>query len=213
MSARAVARLKGGGRSRSRRLQAIRSIALGIAMVVTQASCERTLVFTEQSAFKLGIEVNNDPTTPVEVTAGLKRRVLSVAPPKEPERNDQDGQTQVEGDAVSMLSGFNLGYEPADSPLTGTLEIRSQFASGAAATILATDAGAIAKVVNVTTAFGPDQATDDLIRLLEEKPELEEELRAYLRERGVHVSLTTFLYAEEFSSLRSSALQQLEANP
>jgi hypothetical protein len=115
-------------------------IAISLALMVLLPACQRTLVFTEQAAFKLGIEVNDDPTTPVDVTAGLKRSVVSVTPPREPLVEAEGGGSRAEGEAVSTLAWFDLAYEPADSPFTGTLTIRTSFASGLAA---------IAKVVGV----------------------------------------------------------------
>jgi hypothetical protein len=80
-----------------------------VGIMLAEAACQHTLVFTERTAFKLGIEVNDDPTTPVNVTAGLKRSVLSVTPPRDPDVVDESGQSRAEGEAVSMLSWFDLG--------------------------------------------------------------------------------------------------------
>jgi hypothetical protein len=147
-------------RAQSPRIR-VPSIVLVMALVLLQSACQRTLVFTEQTAFKLGIEVNNDPTTPVEVTAGLKRRVLSVSPPKLPASEDEQGQAKAEGESVSMLSWFDLGYKPSTSPLTGVLTIRTQFASGGAATEIATNSDAIAAVVGVPVVAAAPEALQE----------------------------------------------------
>lgn len=125
-----------------------RAIVVLLAVVVLLPACQRTLVFTEQTAFKLGIEVNNDPTTPVQVTAGLKRSVVSATPPKMPLVEAEGGGSRPEGEAVSTLGWFDLVYED-DSPFTGKLTIRTSFASGHAATKLATTPSGIAQVVGV----------------------------------------------------------------
>ena len=78
------------------------------------AGCQKTLVFFEQTAFKLGISVNEEPPIPLEVTVGLKRRVVAISPPKKPLE-----QGSPSSEAVSLLSRFDVIYLP-DGELTTT---------------------------------------------------------------------------------------------
>ena len=71
------------------------------------AGCQKTLVFFEQTAFKLGISVNEEPPIPLEVTVGLKRRVVAISPPKKPLE-----QGSPSSEAVSLLSRFDVIYLP-----------------------------------------------------------------------------------------------------
>ena len=71
------------------------------------AGCQKTLVFFEQTAFKLGISVNEEPPIPLEVTVGLKRRVVAISPPKKPLE-----QGSPSSEAVSSLSRFDVIYLP-----------------------------------------------------------------------------------------------------
>jgi hypothetical protein len=144
-------------------LSMIRYLPLVLALPAL-TSCQRTLVFFEQTAFKLGISVNEEPPVPLEVTVGLKRRVVAISPPKKPLE-----QGSPMSEAVSLLSRFDVIYLPDEPPPTtagaaapgaapagtpspgnpfgGTLKIISAFASGDAAVILARNTVAMAAVV------------------------------------------------------------------
>jgi hypothetical protein len=118
--------------------------------------CQETLIFFEQTAFKLGISVNEEPPVPLEVTVGLKRRVVAISPPKKPLGQDASGSERAQSEAVSLLSRFDIIYHPdrsADAsaapgnPLASKLQIISAFASGKAALPIAGNAVATALVV------------------------------------------------------------------
>jgi len=112
------------------------------------SACENTLIYAERTGFNLGIAVNDDPSTPVHVNAGLKRTVVSVVPPRETGRTFT-GASVPKADSVSMFSGFRLQYDQGDGFFQGNLRIRTQFASGQAAINLADDVQAVRKIVNV----------------------------------------------------------------
>src|SRR5882724_11099365 len=89
--------------------------------------CENNLIFLERSGFNLAINVNDDPTTPVEVNAGLKRSIVALVPPTGDPVKTESG-TRANGEAVNLVSGYDLGYtESQTSVLGGTLTIRTQF--------------------------------------------------------------------------------------
>ncbi|MEM9043347.1 MAG: hypothetical protein AAGC81_01540 [Pseudomonadota bacterium] len=103
-----------------------------LASVVLMAGCTRdTLVYAERSGFNVAITVDPAESLPVEVNAGLKRRVVGVIPPiREPDPET----SRVNGEAVNMFSRFDLIYDENESGvLLGTHRISTAFASGAAA--------------------------------------------------------------------------------
>src|SRR5262245_21610096 len=83
------------------------------------AGCTNTLVFGERTSFNLAIHVNDNPITPLQVNAGLKRAVAGIVPPNDVEK--AENQAVPVGEAVSLFSGFNLGYERPElaSPFSG----------------------------------------------------------------------------------------------
>jgi hypothetical protein len=104
------------------------------------SGCGDTLFFAERESFKLAIHLNENPIAPLQVNAGVKRTVLTVAPPQGGITKTEGGTTQAEGDAVNMFSGFDLHYTPSTgSPFAGKLAIKTQFASGTAALAIASD--------------------------------------------------------------------------
>lgn len=115
-------------------------IAAGFA-----AGCQDTLVYGESTAFNLAIHLNDNPQTPIEVNAGLKRHVGEMAPPVA--MSEDEGKAV--GEAVSSFSGFRLRYEEDEnSVLLGDLYIRTQFATGKAATTLAGNPAEAVKVMD-----------------------------------------------------------------
>jgi hypothetical protein len=102
-------------------------------LILALAGCERTLVYGERSGFNVGIWVTPSENLPLEVNAGLKRRVVGIIPPSGERR---DGQ--VNGEAVNMFSRFDVQYQPStEGVLFGTHTVSTAFASGGAATAIA----------------------------------------------------------------------------
>lgn len=132
----------------------LRAFLVSLVACMGTWGCQDTLVYGESTEFNLAIHVNDNPQTPVEVNAGLKRYVGEKAPPLAIKKDD-NGQNKADGEAVSSFSGFALEYE--ENPvfaLLGTLHIRTQFASGAAAAALAENP--IQAVAVVKTKFDRD---------------------------------------------------------
>lgn len=122
-------------------------VALLVAAAALVSGCNNTLFYGESTAFDLAIHLNDNPQTPIEINAGLKRHVGQVTPPVATEQNE--GKTAAVGEAVSTLSGFRLRYqEDPGSVLLGDLYIRTQFATGAAAAALAKNPIQAVKVID-----------------------------------------------------------------
>jgi hypothetical protein len=127
--------------------------SLAAALVVGSLSnggCTDTLYYGERSSFKLAIHVNDNPVTPLQVNAGVKRTVVAIAPPRG--TRTQQGQQRPDGESVNLFSGFDLQYDAPQSwasPFSGTVTIKAQFASGAAASIIARNPDAVDEVVDV----------------------------------------------------------------
>jgi hypothetical protein len=131
------------------------AISLLGTVALLLAGCGNTLFYGEKTAFSMAIHLNDNPQTPVEVNMGLKRHVGEIAPPVASE--EQAGNDLAVGEAVSSLSGFRLRYEEnQDNILLGDLYIRTQFASGIAATILAEKPAQAIEVVRADFERSPD---------------------------------------------------------
>jgi hypothetical protein len=137
-----------------RMLQAILPVATLLAGSALLVGCQDTLVYGESTAFNLAIHANDNPQTPIEVNAGLKRHVGEMAPPVLT-TDDDNGTTKAAGEAVSSFSGFALTYD-RDGVFSGDLFIRTQFASGLPAQLLANEPAAAVEVVQAD--FDRDKA-------------------------------------------------------
>lgn len=133
-----------------------------VTSFVLLSACTDALVYSERTGFNLGISVNDEATTPVKLNAGLERNVVTFAPPSGEYKESK--KRTIKHDAVSMLSGFHLtdGHGGINNPLGGTLSIRSQFASGEAAVVIARNPAAAARITGVKVAHCKD---DNSVRL------------------------------------------------
>jgi hypothetical protein len=123
------------------------------ASAILATACHDTLYYGEATGFNLAVKLNDNPQSPVEANAGLKRRVLEVAPPVAVAANDS-GHDKAAGEAASSFSGFRLKY--TEDGIFGKLRIRTQFATGAAAIDLADQPAAVAQVVQADFKRKPD---------------------------------------------------------
>jgi len=119
---------------------------LALATTLALTGCSHTLVFAEQTGFNLSVIVKPSEATPLNVNLGLDRTVASLVPPI----HENTPQGVVDGEGVNMFAGFAAHYDPATQPFAGSLRIRTQFASGQAATMIAGDPNAVIRVVNVS---------------------------------------------------------------
>jgi hypothetical protein len=197
-----------------------------VAALVTGAlllgACENNLIFMERTGFNLAIRVNNDPTTPVEVNAGLKRSVVALVPPTGDPVKTATG-TRANGEAVNLVSGYDLGYtESSTSLFAGTLAIRTQFASGAAAEAVSSsgDPKAVMQVVNTREAtFSYDDAAKKLRSFWKPDGNVNQEnqkkLTDWMKQNGLSTepgSITLFLYDNSslFQEARAKAVKDLK---
>lgn len=133
------------------------------------SGCGRTLVFAERDAVDIRIAASASRSPPLEVNFGIDRHVGAIVPPSQDpaaagggERGRQD---RTIGQAVNMFSGFRVAYVPAKAPAVfGGSQIRTQFASGAAATAIAESPNVVNAVVDVsrTRNFPPLGPADQL---------------------------------------------------
>lgn len=119
-------------------------VVAGTAGLVT--GCGKTLVFAERDGVNLAIRSNASSTPPLEVNFGLNRTIATIVPPT----GESNGKP--DGDAVSMFAGFQVDNTIVPTkPLDADLKISTQFASGKAATTVATQPKVVAQIVNART--------------------------------------------------------------
>lgn len=135
------------------------------------AGCADTIVFGAQREIDVAISLNEDVAEPVQVNIGLNSQIASLIPPIGENNNSTSAPSvsnaaaqhfNPEGEAATIFSGFRytsvsmLEISQTSPRPKYDAEIRSQFASGAAAVILASDPEAVAKVVDVAITFDRD---------------------------------------------------------
>ncbi|CUH99169.1 hypothetical protein [Leisingera aquaemixtae] len=122
------------------------------------------LVYGERTGFNLAIRSDTAESAPVEVNAGIQRRVVSFVPPTK-----RDSEGNAKGEGVTMISRFDLRRSPGQSgPFSDTVRIRTSFLSGRAATredVATPDV--VAEVVKPPSfALSSDAATSSAQQLL-----------------------------------------------
>ncbi len=132
-------------------------VATGLILFVS--GCGDTLVFMERTSLSLAaVNLNENVGEPVEVNVGFRRSVISFSPPVGGVEVFE-GEFVPEGEAVSMLSGFKLAYDPPDGDLLpGDLTIKTQFASGNAAVAIADDPAIANRIMDVDFLVPPSEA-------------------------------------------------------
>lgn len=159
------------------------TLSLPLAFLILGA-CGDTLVFGERTGFNLAVRTDAAEGLPLEVNAGLQRRVLGLVP---------DTSEEGGGEAVNMVSAFNLQRSGDDAtPLSNTLVIESSFASGQAAIEASESTGAIEAIFDlpgVTASQKPPDisATGKILDWLNEDMTRATEYNDFLRSSGVQV--------------------------
>ncbi|MEX0340915.1 MAG: hypothetical protein AB3N11_17975 [Arenibacterium sp.] len=101
--------------------------ALGLCLM---ACTNDALVYGERTGFNLAVRSDTAESAPIEVNAGIQRRVVSFVPPSE-----RDSAGNAKGEGVTMISRFDLRRTPGQSgPFSHKVRIRTSFLSGEAAT-------------------------------------------------------------------------------
>lgn len=156
----------------------IRHASLALLSALTTlpwlTGCADTIVFGAQREIDVAISLNEDVAEPVQVNIGLNSQIASLIPPiggqgETPPGSDPAAANQAlarqfnpEGEAANIFSGFRftsasmLEITAANPRPKYDAQIRSQFASGAAAVILASDPQAVNQVVDVGVTFDRD---------------------------------------------------------
>lgn len=178
------------------------------------SACGNTLVFAERTGFNLAIQVNDDPATPVQVNAGLKRSVVGLVPPSKTLKEETNKGSRADGEAVSMFSGFRLEYEEGATGLfQGDLSIRTQFASGMAARYIAGRKDAkqvVAKIVKVrSSSFSKSKSTDRIRVWLKEKPGNLQLLNEWVAEYAPGVGILQIRFGAPYELERKAAISDL----
>lgn len=128
-----------------------------VLAVCLLGACEKTLVYGERSGFNLALRSDAAAAVPIEVNAGLQRRVVGLIPGA---GEVEDGRPS--GEAVNMVSRFDIDYADSENDLFGgRLKVSSAFASGGAATAVA---GNVKVVEAIVGPLGFRVADDPLAR-------------------------------------------------
>ncbi len=135
---------------------------IGLLALSGLGACSRTLVFAERDGVNLAIRADAAARPPIEVNFGLNRVVGTLVPPVAEE--GQEPNARPSGQAVNMFSGFQVlrfgTIDPAN-PVRADLQITTQFASGAAATAIATQPQVVNSVVRT-----PDRPAGPTLAIL-----------------------------------------------
>ncbi len=190
----------------------VRMIVAGLLLSST-ASCTDALVFAENSGFNLGISVNEEPSTPLQVNAGLERTVLAFAPPAG-ETTTSGGKKSPKGEAVSLFSGFRLEDNHANvtqSAFAGKLTIRTQFASGIAAQSVAGDIKTVKAITSVGVSYKPDANSIYLRTYMNKSTVNMNKLLAWMKLNKVPGKFPEpFLVGAKYAQLRTKAVKELD---
>lgn len=149
-----------------------------IALAACLPACTDTIVFGAQREIDVAIVVNEDVAEPVSVNIGLNSQIAGLVPSLDSKPAESTlpllkyfRSDDPEGEAASIFSGFRYTSETDIVPAKKfdySAEIRSQFASGAAAMILATNPDAVAQVVNISDSWGLQDALQEKLLGLSE---------------------------------------------
>jgi hypothetical protein len=171
-------------------------LTAGLSIFVALTSCSNALIYSEGTNVSIAsIKVNDNVGEPLSLVTGLDRTVAVISPPA---KSNQE--------SVNMLSGFKLDqHDEKTSALAAaetaglpdeanfgidTLEIRSEFASGSAAVIMAeSNSGAAASILNVAYSSNPARALDVKKQFLAQKVQRSTDTDA-LRQTAVDMGIT-----------------------
>jgi len=117
------------------------------------SGCANELIFMERTKAAVSVDFATNPAEPMEVTAGYKRTILAMVPPKQPTSDYANPQSVHKGEALSLISTFGLEYEQQKQGVE--LVVKNGFASGKAASKIATKPAEVDALFGVTSSVGP----------------------------------------------------------
>ena len=115
------------------------------------SGCANELIFMERTKAAVSVDFATNPAEPVEVTAGYKRTILAMVPPKQPTSDYANPRSVHQGEALSLISSFDLQYKRDDTELV----VKNGFVSGKAASIIAKKPAEVDALFGVTSPLGP----------------------------------------------------------
>ena len=123
---------------RSRRFP---TIVLALAALTTLSGCGNTLFFAERTKAGLSAEFNATAPEPVELTAGYKRTIATLVPPKDPDTTEEG---EHKGEALSLVSTFRLAYDRSNN-----VSVTNFFVTGGAADTIGSSPKAVDALIGV----------------------------------------------------------------
>ncbi|MBY6005025.1 hypothetical protein KUV62_13975 [Salipiger bermudensis] len=165
------------------RIAAVFFLLLGIS------ACTEALVYGERTGVNLAIRSDPAEAAPLEVNAGLQRRVVAHVPPSQ-----RDANGRPTGEGVNMFSRFDLQREAGQNAFGGNVRIGTSFASGRAATAIAGKPKVVAAVTHapVFTAVTVPAEVDVSAKLLDYTAANPTNLETYLNlalQHGLSIAL------------------------
>lgn len=172
--------------------------ALFLAIATVAFACDRAIVYGDRTGFNLAIRTDVAEGQPVEVNAGLQRRVGGFVPPR---KRDENGNAV--GEAANLMSRFELTRKAGEGlGLADTIWINSAFVSGDAAVKASQNADSVASIFSapgIRVSDAPEDV-DAIGKLLNFTAVSEENRQAYLilaRARGLKVAPDTDPFAAQ----------------
>lgn len=179
--------------------------ALILAIAMIGSACDRAIVYGDRTGFNLALRTDVAEGHPVEVNAGLQRRVGGFAPPR---KRDKDGNAV--GEAANLMSRFELARKAGEGlGLSDTIWINSAFVSGDAAVKASQNADSVASIFSAPGIRVSDdpQDVDAIGKLLNFTAASDENRLAYLalaRARGLKVAPDTDPFAAQDAIVNSA---------
>jgi hypothetical protein len=170
------------------------------------SGCGNTLYFMEGTKTALAVEVSASSPEPVALTAGYKRTIATLVPPRE---GDTAGANRnAKGEALSLISRFQLKYDQDDD-----VRLENLFVTGAAARVIGSSVEAT-NALMVSSTFS-NEHTQEVITCWLKEDETNSRQAAFqqwVQDYGLIVSATMVHYGTKYQGVRETAIQELDIN-
>ena len=170
------------------------------ALAVPLSGCGNTLYFMEGTKGALAVEVSASSPEPVALTAGYKRTIASIVPPRKTgERSGSDGE------ALSLLSRFQLAYDPDNNAVVENVFVTGKAATSIGASVQATEA------LLSSAMFSSDPSQETISCWLESDRDgtRAERFRSWVAASGAGGSATSVRFGTGFRNFREAAIEAL----